>query len=208
MILYFNQKSAIEKKIDDINLYIKLSNLYKRYFEEFLCSIVDLKKYDLMFKDSDLGFSACNVDNPTLNILNDYLSTSFIYNLNYYFVEKLSVDDLEILQDDNFDLLMDMIRRTYKDVLKNDSASLDEDYNICYGESTDTNFARNDAIVFKIYYKIDDDNNDITEFLIKDKKIKNFLDYVISSIKNEIEKKLDINCDILTEMCIDQFEVS
>ena len=203
MILYFNQKLAVDKKIDDLNLYIKLSNLYKKYFENYLCSIVDLKKYDSMFFNSDLNFGVPNVENPTLNILDEFMSTSFIYNLNYYFVEKLSIDDLKLLQSGDNDSLSDMIKRTYKDVIKNTSVSLDESYNLCYGESTDTNFARNDAVVFKIYYKIDDNNNDIDEFLVKDKKIKEFLDYVISSIKTEVEKKLDINCDILTEMCID-----
>ena len=196
MNLYLDEKMAKEKGIDNTELYLKLSNLYKKTFEDYMKSLIDLKKYDDMIKNSDLNFSIPELQNPTLNALNEYLNLDFIYNLNNYFVEKLSVEDIELLKN-NTNLTL-LVKRTYKTVLVYGN----EKCNVCYGPSSDINFARNDAVVFKLYYKIIDDNNDLDIFLAKDKKIKELINFVVNSIKNEVESKLDINCDFLIEMCM------
>ena len=92
-----NVERCIELEIDDINLYKELENKYKKYFEKNLMSKVDLSKYDYELITSSLDFGNINKSIKLFSNLNEYFNLNHIYLLNNFFVEKLTKDELDIL---------------------------------------------------------------------------------------------------------------
>lgn len=211
--MYYNNKDlAIEKGLvngNDNSLYMEIANLYKSIFTEYLFSKIELKKYDDEIANSVLDFYKVKVINPTYNMLDEYNGMNYIYILNNFFVENLSDKNLEIFKnslindDINDEKLSSIVDSTYKDVLKMDCyGEKNQNFNVCYGSSAPFNFARNDALVLKIYYGITEHNEEKEEALERFKKIDKFIDELSKQLKTEIEEKLNINCDILTEQTI------
>ena len=92
-----------------------------------------------------------------------------------------------------------MVERTYKEVILNNyfkGRYVDDKYNICYGITIPSNFARNDSVVLKIYYS-DHSNINNNTYIENMNKQKEFIKQLAEELKNEISSKLDINCDIL-----------
>ncbi len=209
---YSNKDLAIEKGLivdDDNSLYMELSNLYKSIFADFLLSKISLKKYDDEISNSSLDFYKPNLENPTFNELDEYNGLNYIYILNNFYVEKLSKQDIEIFKnslindDINSEKLTCIVEKTYKEIVKLDCLGMeDQQFNLCYGPSAPFNFAKNDALVLKIYYGITEHNEEKEEALERFKKIDNFIDELSKQLKTEIKEKLNINCDILTEQRI------
>lgn len=210
---YCNKKLAIEKKLinsDNFDLYIKLENFYKYSFGKYLLALVDLGKYDKRIDESNLGIK--KIKKKILNIgnLDEFFGFDYMYMINNFFIEKLDLNDIDVLKEflngnRNIELLFDVIKRTYKDVLRNnflDGKYSDEQYNVCYGGSSLDNFARNDVIVLKIYYSVVDDGLNRNQFIERMKQINNFFETLILDLKNEIKDKLDIECDVLLEIGI------
>lgn len=211
MNLYINKKLAEEKGLisnDKISIYDKLENYYKYLFEKYLITKIDFKKYRDLFNNSELEFKPAKVINPTLNDLNEYFKFDYIYLMNNFFIEKLSLEDINLLEnsiDENSASkeILELIENTYKDIIKNNyikNEYTDETYNIVYGKSTPDNFARNDSIIFKIYYSVVDKNETKEEFLSRYDAVMKFITDIQESLKKEVEEQLKVNCDVLVEL--------
>ena len=211
---YINEELVEKKNLkgNNFDLYLNLSNLYKFLFEQYLTYNVNLDKYDKMLTESNLKIIPANKDNPTLNELNEYLNYKYIYMLNYFFIEKLDESDLNVLKGINditkidTNAIYDLINRTFKDVINNNYVKNhyeDSEYKICYSSiASEENLARNNAVVLKIYYSVVDENLELNETIEKNKQIKNLIKYVSDQIKKDIESKISINCDVLSELVV------
>ena len=205
------QNSNVEliksKSISDEE-YIILKKTYKQLFEIYLQSKIDLKLYDNKIKNSDLDFGQGHpVKINLINDLGEYLGLNYIFIINDFFVEKLSINDLNelrrVYQEKKYNLnTKKMIERTYKDVLNNNFVNgefKDVPFNRCYGPMVPKNFALSDSLVIKIIFgkNIKQYNDD--EYLANAKAKTNFLNILSNEIKKEIEEKFGIRVTILRE---------
>ncbi len=205
------QNSNVEliksKSISDEE-YIILKKTYKQLFEIYLQSKIDLKLYDNKIKNSDLDFGQGHpVKINLINDLGEYLGLNYIFIINDFFVEKLSINDLNelrrVYQEKKYNLnTKKMIERTYKDVLNNNFVNgefKDVPFNRCYGPMVPKNFALSDSLVIKIIFgkNIKQYNDD--EYLANAKAKTNFLNTLSNELKKEIEEKLGIRVTILRE---------
>lgn len=188
--------------------YIILKKTYKQLFEIYLQSKIDLKLYDNKIKNSDLDFGQGHpVKINLINDLGEYLGLNYIFIINDFFVEKLSINDLNelrrVYQEKKYNLnTKKMIERTYKDVLNNNFVNgefKDVPFNRCYGPMVPKNFALSDSLVIKIIFgkNIKQYNDD--EYLANAKAKTNFLNTLSNELKKEIEEKLGIRVTILRE---------
>ena len=188
--------------------YIILKKTYKQLFEIYLQSKIDLKLYDNKIKNSDLDFGQGHpVKINLINDLGEYLGLNYIFIINDFFVEKLSINDLNelrrVYQEKKYNLnTKKMIERTYKDVLNNNFVNgefKDVHFNRCYGPMVPKNFALSDSLVIKIIFgkNIKQYNDD--EYLANAKAKTNFLNTLSNELKKEIEEKLGIRVTILRE---------
>lgn len=205
------QNSNVEliksKSISDEE-YIILKKTYKQLFEIYLQSKIDLKLYDNKIKNSDLDFGQGHpVKINLINDLGEYLGLNYIFIINDFFVEKLSINDLNelrrVYQEKKYNLnTKKMVERTYKDVLNNNFVNgefKDVPFNRCYGPMVPKNFALSDSLVIKIIFgkNIKQYNDD--EYLANAKAKTNFLNTLSNELKKEIEEKLGIRVTILRE---------
>lgn len=182
--------------------YDELVKVYKYLLEYFISTKIDLSKYEDMIKNSGLYIGVNDKYKP----LNEYLKLDYIFLITNLFVEKLSLEDISVLEkfDKNniADEIIDVIRRTYKDVIydnffKGEYQNIK--YNVCYGPMVPINFVDNDAIAFKIYYGKNLIDLDGEAFIELHKKQLSFFDELINKFKEEVKEKLDINCGVLLE---------
>lgn len=194
------QKGLITER--DTSKYEELVKKYKYLLEYFISTKIDLSKYEDMIKNSGLYIGV----NDKYKSLNEYLKLDYIFLITNLFVEKLSLEDISLLEgfDNNniTDEVMGVIARTYKDVIydnffKGEYQNIK--YNVCYGPMVPINFVDNDAIAFKIYYGKNQIDLDGDEFIELHKKQLSFFDELINKFKEEIKEKLDINCGVLLE---------
>ena len=124
-----NKELAIEKKLiinDDSKIYTSVQKLYIKCFEQILLSKVDLKKYEERIENSKCNIGPVKVKNKTYYHNLSSMNLKFIYIRNFFYVEKLNENDLSIMiqkvNNNNYEVdnaLMDIVNRTYKDVLAN-----------------------------------------------------------------------------------------
>ena len=190
--------------------YILMENLYKYLFENYLNEIVDLKKYDEELLNSSLDFGISHpLKEQKGNILNDFLKFNYIFILNDFFIEKLSIDDINIFRNSLKSgkviptlELIDIIKRTYKDVINNNytrNGYVDETYNISYGEFRPGNFFTNNALVIKIFYGKNKTKMSDDEYLKNMQEKKEYLNNLVTRLKNDIQEKISINVEVVTE---------
>ncbi|MDY3759656.1 MAG: hypothetical protein SOZ72_09815, partial [Treponema sp.] len=116
-----NIKLIKDKNISDKE-YDVLKRTYKQLFEIYLQNKIDLKSYDNKIKDSGLDFGRGNPSKLNLvNDLGEYLGLNYIFIINDFFIEKLSVNDLNelrrVYQEKKYDLnTINLIEKTYKEV--------------------------------------------------------------------------------------------
>lgn len=195
---------------DSNNNYKVLENLYKYLFEYYLLSKVDLRKYDEDIFNSNLYFGISNPSNKQKgNGLNEYIKFNYIYLLNNFFVEKLSVEDINKLQNalNEGNLrptpeLLEIIDRTYKQVIRNNYTNngyLDNVFKVYYGEYKPDNFVDNDALVIKIFYGKNSKELSDDEYLKNMSEKKKFLNDLSIKLMTELKEQLDLNINILIE---------
>ncbi len=189
-----NKKLSITKGLiinDNNTIYNEVAYKYKYVLEYYISTIIDLKKYEKEINDSKLFIGK----NNKYKKLNNYLNLDYIFLINNLFVEKLSKEDIDLLQtafnkDNISNELLDLIRRTYKDIIRDNY--LDGDYNnsiykVCYGPFIPSNMVDNDALVFKICYGKNTLNLDGDDFIELNKKQLSFFKELIDKIKEEIK---------------------
>lgn len=200
-----NLELAKEKGLivnEDKSKYDDLVKKYKYLLEYFLSTIIDFKKYENEIDNSNLYIGK----NSKFKSLNSYLDLDYIFLISNLFVEKLSVNDINLLMSfDNVNVtneLIDLIKRTYKDIIydnffKGEYKNIS--YKVCYGPIIPSNMVNNDSLAFKIYYGKNLTNFEDEEFIRVNENQLSFFNDLILKIKNEVKEKLNINCEILLE---------
>lgn len=201
-----NKKMAIAKGlfiVGDTTKYDELVKIYKYLLEYYINSKIDLSKYEELIKNSGLHIGI----NAKYKSLNEYLSLNYIFLINNLFVEKLSVENINLLMtkfDKNkiSDELLNVVEKTYKDVIY-DNYIQGQYQNIvckvCYGPVVPFNMVDNNVLVFKIYYGKNMINLDGDEFIELHEKQLLFFNELISKLSSEVKEKLGINCEVLLE---------
>ena len=205
-MIRLNKELAINKGLivnDDLSKYNDLVKVYKYVLEYYINSKIDLSKYENLIINSNLSIGI----NSKYKTLNEYLNLDYIFFINNLFVEKLNEEDINILMtkfDKNniSDELISIIEKTYKDVIY-DNYFHGQYQNmvckVCYGPMVPSNFVDNNALVFKIYYGKNTINLDGEAFIELHEKQLDFFKKLINKIKNEVEEKLGVNCEVLLE---------
>ena len=208
-----NESLAIEKRLiidNNKNTYMSLQHVYKYLFERYLVSKVNLKRYNDLIKNSELDFG---VPHPTqeqlATNLKEYLSFEYIYVINNFFIEKLELNDLDLLKEylkkGTFEFnskMQKFVERTYKDVIKNNyhkGEYTDKKYSVCYGAAIPSNFAYNDELVLKILYSKNKIKLADNDFLKNMREKEKFLNEIIMLLKQEVLTRLGISCSVLVE---------
>lgn len=196
-----NEKGLIVD--NDEQRYNELVKKYKYLLEYYINTQIDLKKYEEMIKNSGLYIGV----NSKYKSLNEYLNLDYIFLITNLFIEKLSIEDINLIMD-KFDKeninneLVGLVERTYKDVIYDnyfEGEYTNSTYNVCYGPVVPSNFVLNNALAFKIYYGKNLINLDGDEFIKLHEKQLAFFDKLINEIKDEVKEKLDIDCGVLLE---------
>lgn len=201
-------EELIKSKNISLEEYGILKKTYKQLFEIYLQNKVDLKLYDNKIKNSDLDFG---IGHPTksnlINDLGEYLGLNYIYIINDFFIEKLSINDLnelrKVYQEKKYNInTIKMIEKTYKEVLNNNFVNgkyINEPFNRCYGPMIPKNFALSDSLVIKIIFGKNAKQYNDEEYLTNAKAKTSFLNILCNELKKEIEENLKIRVTILRE---------
>lgn len=200
-----NENMACEKGLiinEDKTKYYEIVKKYKYLFEYYLSSIINFSKYDKLIEASNLYIGK----NKKYKALNAYINSDYLFLINNFFVEKLSVDDLKLISNFDQDVisneLMELIKRTYKDIIKDnyyEGEYTDKTYQVCYGPIIPENFVDNDSLVFKIYYGRNLKDFAKDDFIKIHKEQLNFFKQLINEIKRDIMDNFSVKCEILIE---------
>lgn len=207
-----NKDLAKEKGLiidNNYDLYKKIENIYKYLFEYFLLSKIDLGKYNNKIKNSNLYFGVPHPNSEQLlSNLNEYLNLEYIYILNNFYIEKIDINDINVLKqyiDKKIEInehLLNIIKNTYKEVIKNNYRNgkyTNLKYKVFYGYVHPKNAVDNDALVLKIFYSRNTIKLEDEEFINNIKNKREFLEKLSNEIIDEVKNKLEINCNILIE---------
>ena len=201
-------ENLIKSKNISLEEYVILKKTYKQLFEIYLQNKIDLKLYDNKIKNSDLDFGkGYPTKSNLINDLGEYLGLDYIYIINDFFIEKLSINDLnelrKVYQEKKYNInTIKMIEKTYKEVLNNNFVNgkyVNEPFNRCYGPVIPKNFALSDSLVIKIIFGKNTKQYDDEEYLVNAKAKTNFLNILCNDLKKEIEENLGIKVTILRE---------
>lgn len=205
-------QNSNENLIKSKNIFLEeygiLKKTYKQLFEIYLQNKVDLKLYDNKIKSSDLDFGKGHPTKSNLiNDLGEYLGLNYIYIINDFFIEKLSINDLnelrKVYQEKKYNInTIKMIEKTYKEVLNNNFVNgkyVNEPFNRCYGPVIPKNFALADSLVIKIIFGKNINQYNDEEYLANAKAKTNFLNILCNDLKKGIEEKLGIRVTIFRE---------
>ena len=201
-----NESLAREKNLiidNDKTKYEDLQKKYKYLLEYYLNTKIDFKKYEDLIDNCKLYIGK----NPKYKTLNEYLNLNYFFLINNLFVEKLSIEDINLIltkfNKDNVDNeLINLVERTYKDIIYGNymKGEYQSDiYKVCYGAFIPSNFVDNDALIFKIYYGKNLIDLSGQEFVDLHKKQLEFFNDIINQIKEEVKNTLNVNCEVLLE---------
>ncbi len=203
-----SNENLIKSKNISLEEYGVLKKIYKQLFEIYLQNKIDLKLYDNKIKNSDLDFGKGHPTKSNLiNDLGEYLGLDYIYIINDFFIEKLSINDLnelrKVYKEKKYNInTIKMIEKTYKEVLNNNFVNgkyVNEPFNRCYGPVIPKNFALSDSLVIKIIFGKNMKQYDEEEYLVNAKAKTNFLNILCNDLKKGIEENLGIRVTILRE---------
>ena len=97
-----NIELAKEKSLiinDDNSVYIELANKYKKIFEQYLLSNINIQSYDQKI-DSNTFF--IGIGNPNkrqlVSNLENHLNSKYFYIINDFYIEKLSIEEINYLR--------------------------------------------------------------------------------------------------------------
>ena len=203
---YVNVSLAKEKNIFPYEVYLNLENAYKYLFEKFFLINIDLKAYEEKLMNNKLFINEYKFQKEIEK--EDYINSKFFVLVNNFFVEKLSIEQINILnkflvtsQIDSDNIML--VKDSYKDIIKNNYLKnnySDKIYKICYGSVTPSNFADNDALVLKLFYSDDPQINLSGEDYINNlKKQQEFINSIKEELSTEVYRKLGIKCEILVD---------
>ena len=208
MNLYMDKSLAREKGLindESTSRYDELENYYKYLFENYLLSKVNLYFFVDKINKSELGFECPIVKKSVPNGLQENFAFNYIFDLNDFFIEKLSKEELDLLGH-SYDKkisssteLTNLIKNTYNEVIKNTTIK-DENAKIIYGGFAPMNAARNGSIVLKIYYRLQERYEEKDTYIERFKAATQFINNIRVDIHELVERDLNTNCDVLVQM--------
>lgn len=195
-----NFEVAREKNLilgEDYNVYALIQSLYLKALEQYICSYVDLKKYDDEIANSNLDFGLVPDDRKIPYQKISYMNLKYIYIRNFLFIEKLNINDLKIfwerIKNNKYEIddeLIKIVQNTFKDVIDNNFVvnEYKKDFVISYGPANPVTFAKSSDFVINIQYgfntkKLTDE--EYNENLKKKKEL-------ITQVKKNIIADLDV----------------
>ena len=179
-------KSGIRIKImseQEKSEYMKIYNIYRKFYTEYIIEKFNLKKYDSQISESNLKFEV--LEEKRLDIYQYFSSDilKYFYVRNNIYVERLSEEHKKFLlekfekKDFKYDeKTKEIIKNTYRDIIYEGDIDNKKKATISYGPESAPFFAPKDAIVIGVRYdkakniKLFTDNQDgiitkQTEFL-------------------------------------------
>ena len=183
--------------------YLKYANEYKKVFEGILESKVRLSNYDKLLETSDLGFGATDVKIKLTSGLDEFLNLKFMWILNKFFIEKLSKEQLTILDNGTDMDKQNLVLNTYKDIILSNyhrGEYTDKRYliNLTNSELIE-DFSYNDELVIGLFFgKNKIPSNTKEEFLDKYNKQKEYVNKLSEQLKTDIKNNLGINTKIIS----------
>jgi len=148
-----NYELIFEKGLGTDNLndkYFKLLNSYKSFFEQYVKEILPLELIDKNMKGSDLNFDKIKDEDKDFYQSTSTMNFSYIYLRNNFYVEKLSLEDIEFLMSKNeFDNdVREFIKRTYKNIIN----PYEEEKTVFYGPENQGYMCNSTDVVIGIRY--------------------------------------------------------
>lgn len=174
-------------------------NIYKKYFEEFLLSKVDLVNYDSLISQSEFGFGELKNKVKLRSNLDEFLNLKYFYILNSFYVEKLSQSELSVLLSNNKNDIVSLVERTYKNIITKSSDNGGERFMLNYTYSTSlSNYSYNNELVIAIYYGVNKYKyNDKEKYLNNYSKQIEFLKNMAKTISDDFKNKLDLPVKVI-----------
>ena len=200
LTLFINKFVSYAEEDKVIKKYKMCEELYKYIFERYIMTKIDLKKYDDMISNSDLGFGDITKKINLKSKLDEYLNLNHIFILNRFYINKLNSNDLDIITNGSVEDKIKVVERTYKDIIKYDiDGDLKAKINYTNSTSMDA-YSDNDQLVIGIYYG----NNKIkyesgSKYLENSKLKKAFLKELSEKMIDEFKNKMDLSVKVLFE---------
>ena len=151
------------------NMYNLLFKNYKIILEKYLMSLLSLKKYDEMLKESELRFIKLSNDDIDYYQLFSTMKLDYLYLRNNLYIEKLSVEDInKVCKLSDYDLvnpgedLFKLVERTFLNII-NPGNSSSAKHMVCYGIDSDEYWFESDQLVFGLRYNMYFHDNGVSD---------------------------------------------
>lgn len=131
--------------------------IYRKGFSQYLLEALELEKYDKMLAESEMHYIPNAADHMTDAQIADCLGLTYIYLRNDIHTERLTQDDTDLLMKEDISkgfssTAMDIIKRTYPDVISAKAIEKPEDKEIqtSYDSTLSSDFVTVDSLVLVI----------------------------------------------------------
>ena len=188
---------AIEKGLivnEDKTIYNKVLYIYKLTLIKIIDSIVDFNDIDKKIENSNLYFGPSKTLQASPK--NKNINSKYFAFLNPLFIEKLSIEDINILK--NKELIdnetINIVLKTLKDIITKDGVS-----KVCYNPPMPKHFVDNGTLVLQFVYGKNTKKITGDDFFTNDKAQKEFIEEMTNYIKTKIKNKLNIDTHIFVD---------
>ena len=199
--IQFNTMSLDERK-----RYVKLYNLYRKCFTEYIINKLNLKYYDDKILNSNLNFKAVNKKDMDIYQYFSSDELKYLYIRNNIYLENLTEDERlflnNLLNDKNYEFdkrIETFIEETYERVIFENICKDDKEYMVFYGTNAECYMASNKSFILGLRYDdftFEDTNEELWEKQYE-KQTLEFLPKLISEMKKKFEKELKTSVQIM-----------
>lgn len=202
-----DKQQAIIKKLiidDNYDLYLNVQALYKKVFDNYLEKLIPINNIiDETLKNCNLDYGKLEENRKNIYQKFSYLNSDYLFVRNFFYIERLDEKYLnkfiEKIKRNCFsidDEIIEMVKLTYKDIIKVISKKTTETFKTFYGITTPNFLFDNDSLVLFINYGKNTINLQGKEFIDNKIKKEKYLDKLIKEIKLIFEEKLDCKTEV------------
>jgi len=203
-----DKEQAIGKQlIDDesYKLYREVQALYKKVFDNYLESLIPIKeKVDKKLEESKLDYGKLPKEQENAYKKFSYLNSDYFFVRNFFYIERLEEDDLKEfvnkIKEKDFEIndnLTEIVKRTFKDIIKVISRRGHEKFKVFYGPVVPLFEFYNDSLVLFINYGRNTIKLEGEEFINNKRKKEAYLKKLTEELKKEFEEKLDTKVEMM-----------
>ncbi len=167
----------------------KVTKLYYDSLLIYLCRIIDFKEYDKEINSQNLYINSSK--RRLNNIGSDYYSL-----INNIYIDKLSDEQKNIILEKNYvdEELIQLVENTYFYILKKGN-----DEHVMYSPPMPNHSVKNGSLVLEFSYGKNKIELTDEEYLDLSRKQRLYIHKINNKLKNEVENKLKIPCEIFIE---------